>query len=68
MPSPPPRPARPEPSAKVTPNTRLTLMPSPAEATALSTEARTCAPNRVRTSMKCSATVTTTTMPIRNSR
>ena len=36
MPSPPPSHASPEPSAKVTPNTRLTLIPSPADATALS--------------------------------
>ena len=68
MPSPPPSPASPEPSAKVTPNTRLTLMPSPAAATALSTDARTCAPKRVRVISRCSATVTTATTAIRNSR
>ena len=47
MPSPPPSPARPEPSAKVSANTRLTLMPRPAAASRLSTAARTCAPKRV---------------------
>ena len=36
MPSPPPSPASPEPSAKVRENTRLTLIPSPADAAWLS--------------------------------
>jgi hypothetical protein len=64
------RPGRrvPEPSAKVTPNTRLTSMPRPAAATALSTDARTCAPKRVFTSSIVSTVVMTMTTAIRNSR
>ena len=65
MPSPPPNPASPEPSANVRANTRLTLMPRPAAAVALSTLARTWLPNRVFSMMYCSATVSAATTTIR---
>lgn len=68
MPSPPPRPASPEPSANVTENTRPTLMPSPAAACWLSTDARTRAPKRVRSISQASSAVSTTTTPTRNKR
>ena len=53
----PPRPARPEPTAKVPKNTQLTLMPSPAATRWSSTAARSRLPKRVRASTNCRPSV-----------
>lgn len=58
-PSAPPRPASPEPTAKVKRNTTLTLMPSPAATRGSSTAARSRLPKRVFDRMSCSTTVST---------
>jgi len=53
VPSAPPNPARPEPTAKVTANTVPTGMPSPRATRASSTAARKRLPKRVRISASC---------------
>src|SRR6476469_7879336 len=56
-PSAPPRPARPDPKAKVRVKTALTLMPRPRATRASSTDARNLLPNRVLERMSCRPTV-----------
>src|SRR5437763_15570831 len=56
-PSAPPKPASPEPNAKVMPNTAPTLMPSPRATRWSSTAARKRLPKRVFARINCKATV-----------
>src|SRR5882724_11717522 len=68
IPSAPPSPASPEPSAKVALNSKPTLTPMAAAVVWLSTAARSCAPKRVRATSQPSAVASATTSPIRNRR